>query len=379
MEEIEVNVTNLEDDNGINLQVELPQYPKKAKKRTKEIEKQLKKEKKLMSLNNACKVLILGTGDSGKSTVVRQIRLCNSVLFTGEEKEYFKKIIWENVYVSLKDLLRCAEMLGFTEKSQEYQENALFMKTFIFDKKKKSFDPNVVRVMTSLWEDHDIKETFKRKSELKNMHIQDTAINFFNELDRILDVNYIPTDQDIVLCRRQTCNITETVLAVPKLGTIKFYDVGGQKHLRNFWVPYFEDSHAILFIAALSCFDQNMAEEEGTNRMVDCISLFNIIVNNPSLQNITIVLFLNKVDLFKEKLKLTNVSDYFEDFKAPQSEKSAANFFIEKFKGTTTRQLKYIHLTTGTDSKLMKKIIGTVLTIITKLSLKASGLVEDSI
>lgn len=98
------------------------------------------------------------------------------------------------------------------------------------------------------------------------------------------------------------------------------------------WVPFFDDMDAIIFLAAISCFDQTLAEDATVNRLVrfepqtpklcsdhalfvaaqeDSVHLWKSIVSNPLLQNTKIVLFLNKCDIFKTKLKAgTRLANY---------------------------------------------------------------------
>ncbi|KAJ3200952.1 guanine nucleotide-binding protein subunit alpha [Clydaea vesicula] len=360
MDDIDVNATTLEDTDGIVLTQTLPLTPRKAKQRSTSINKQLKLDKKELYGKEIRKILILGSADSGKSTIIRQIRLSNSAAFTGEEKDFFKKIIWENICCSTKALVIGAEKLGIGIKSWDFLNDAILIKEYQFEKKKDLVEEEICTAIKRLWKDESLKECYRRRIEIPEALIQDTSIHFFNDLERIFDKKYAPTDQDIILCRKATFNITETTISSTS-GLLKFYDVGGQKHLRSFWVPYFEDSHAILFVAALSSFNQVMQEEDSLNRMVDSLELFKSISNNTLLVKCPIILFLNKIDLLLEKIKIVKVQDFFPEFKDPQSEKAVVNFFTKKFKDSTPRELNYIHYTTGTDSKLMAKINRNVL------------------
>ena len=54
-----------------------------------------------------------------------------------------------------------------------------------------------------------------------------------------------------------------------------------------------------------------MEEDSTVNQFVDSLVLFDSIVNNPLLKNSNVILFLNKIDLLKEKLKRdVKLSDY---------------------------------------------------------------------
>ena len=91
------------------------------------------------------------------------------------------------------------------------------------------------------------------------------------------------------------------------------YDVGGQRRLRKCWIPYFDKVHCIVFVTSLSCFDKYLAEDATINQMVDSLVLFEELSNHILLSKLEFVLFLNKKDLFKKKLKsgTANLSRWF--------------------------------------------------------------------
>lgn len=118
-------------------------------------------------------------------------------------------------------------------------------------------------------------------------------------------------------------------------GTIfEMYDVGGQRNERKKWIHCFDSVTAIIFVAALSEYDQVLFEDASTNRyvpilpkveegrrgcggsvwlmslclvwvgrMIEAINLFKEICNNRFFTNSSMLLFLNKKDLFAEKVR----------------------------------------------------------------------------
>lgn len=80
------------------------------------------------------------------------------------------------------------------------------------------------------------------------------------------------------------------------------YDVGGQRSQRRKWVYCFEDVRAVLFVVALSGYDMTLLEDTTVNRLEESLNLFEQIVNNRWFKEASFVLFLNKLDLFREKI-----------------------------------------------------------------------------
>jgi guanine nucleotide-binding protein subunit alpha len=87
-----------------------------------------------------------------------------------------------------------------------------------------------------------------------------TPFSFFHSLDRIFTPGWLPNNQDMLQARQQTTAIKETVF---KIGDVNFkmMDVGGQRSERRKWIHCFEDVQCLLFMVALSGYDQSLLED----------------------------------------------------------------------------------------------------------------------
>ncbi|KAJ3396772.1 hypothetical protein HDU92_001876 [Lobulomyces angularis] len=201
-----------------------------------------------------------------------------------------------------------------------------------------------------------------------------------DNLDRFVDPNFIPSDEDILKTRYRTTQISETKFHIDNL-IYRIYDVGGQRSLRLVWAPYFEgEIHAIQFIVSLASYDQQLVEAKNENRMIDSIELFKSICDNKLLEGVNFILFLNKIDLFERKILTSPIKDYFSDFEETNDDskklKNACRYFKNKFLccNSQTERKIYTHFTCGTDTALMKVTINAVRDIVTRLALQASGI-----
>ncbi len=66
----------------------------------------------------------------------------------------------------------------------------------------------------------------------------------------------------------------------------------------------FDSVTAILFLASASEFDQVLLEDGETNRVREALHIFESLVNFPGFADISFILFLNKMDLLEEKVRL---------------------------------------------------------------------------
>jgi len=94
----------------------------------------------------------------------------------------------------------------------------------------------------------------------------------------------------------------------------RMFDVGGQRSERKKWIHCFEGVTAIIFCVALSGYDLVLAEDEEMNRMIESMKLFDSICNNKWFVETSIILFLNKKDLFEEKIAKSPLTICFPEY-----------------------------------------------------------------
>jgi len=81
------------------------------------------------------------------------------------------------------------------------------------------------------------------------------------------------------------------------------FDVGGCRTLRKAWLPYFDNVNVIIFLSPVSVFDQRLEEDHSVNHLEDSIILWTSICPSKLLAKTQLILFLNKCDLLRWKLK----------------------------------------------------------------------------
>jgi len=122
---------------------------------------------------------------------------------------------------------------------------------------------DVADAIRSLWRDSAVQEAISRSREFQ---LNDSAIYYFNAIDRMASPSYLPSDQDILRSRVKTTGITETTFKVGDL-TYKLFDVGGQRSERKKWIHCFENVTALVFLVSLSEYDQMLYEDESVVRL----------------------------------------------------------------------------------------------------------------
>merc|ERR1711874_788879 len=195
------------------------------------------------------------------------------------------------------------------------------------------------------------------------------------------DEDYLPSDNDVLRARSMTTGIVTFPFEVRNKdgkGTFHFelIDVGGQRTERRKWIHCFEDVTAVLFIISLSDYNQTLYEDENTNRMQESEKVFGQMLNNFFFKNTSFIVFFNKVDLFREKLKTAPITIAYKDYLGKQDYDEALKFIRNKFLSHNKNRSREIYTfeTTATNTELVKNILVSVQGIVIMQILDHAGL-----
>jgi len=162
----------------------------------------------------------------------------------------------------------------------------------------------------------------------------------------------------------------------------EMYDVGGQRNERKKWIHCFDDVTAVIFVAALSEFDQVLFEDATTNRMTEAVQLFADICNNKYFVKSSMILFLNKKDLFEDKIKNIHIgsqpafADFDGVFGAPDYYDRGVKYFLTKFIEVNENpdgRVIYHLATCATDTKNVEIVFNSCKDIILRGNMQDTG------
>lgn len=313
------------------------------KKKNANIEKQIEEDRKQQQ--NHVKLLLLGAGESGKSTIAKQMKIIHLNGFNDEERLAFRSIIFSNVVGSIRVLVEATENLNvpIEEENRDCARRVLEEDYFNGE-----LTPQIAQDIKQLWADSGIQAVFNRSSEFQ---LNDSAEYYFLAIDRLASPSYTPSVQDILRSRAKTTGIIETEFFV---NNTKFtlVDVGGQRSERRKWMHCFQDVTAVIFCVAMSAYDQTLYEDETTNRTHEALKLFRDICNTKWFVDTAIILFLNKKDLFEKKIKKVPLTVCFPDYKGDNSYNDASKYIADQFlaQNENSNKLIYVHYTCATDT-----------------------------
>ncbi len=180
----------------------------------------------------------------------------------------------------------------------------------------------------ALWSDPAIKNTFDMRSSFQ---LTDTCAYLFERICAIGAPDYVPSYEDVLHVRARTTGIAETTFGMDGGARFRLMDVGGQKNERKKWINMFEKVTAVIFVVAMSEYDQFMFEDASTNRMQDALQLFADTCNLRWFEDTSIILFLNKNDIFQQKIKKIDLKCCFPDYTGGCNYERAYAWIRKKF------------------------------------------------
>lgn len=336
-------------------------------KQNADIDVGIRKDK--VRLASEIKLLLLGAGESGKSTVAKQMKILHLDGFSKEECDSYRSIIAANTVGSMRVLVKAAADMGFNISQENSEAAARICDDKLFTG---TLTPVYGRDIKALWEDEAIRSTFARSASFQ---LNDSAGYYFDAIDRLVQPDYLPTPQDVLRSRTKTTGIIETEFDLQG-AHFRMVDVGGQRSERKKWMYCFQDVTAAIFCVAMSEYDLNLYEDDRTNRMHESLKLFKEIANTKWFLTTSMILFLNKKDLFQEKIKKVDLTVAFSDYTGGLHYGAASAFIRNKFLAQCENPKKqvYVHETCATDTNNISVVFNAVKDIVLNQTLTEAGM-----
>lgn len=252
------------------------------------------------------KILLLGAGESGKSTLFKQMRiLYGKSTFSEKQRKNMIRTIQQNIIYNL------AQLIDKDPTKLEFSKE-----------------------LATLWSSEKVQQKYKLSTR-SAFQIQDN-LEYFMDADnfsRIIEQDYIPNDQDMLRTRVRTSGIVEESFEIDETQVL-MVDVGGQRNERRKWIHAFEDVDCILFVAAISEYDQVLFEDNSVQRLTESIDLFHKILTEKIFNSNGYILFLNKTDMLRRKLLSIPLRDDSKsrnmDYEGPTLDSIKSKFATEK-------------------------------------------------
>eukprot|EP00808_Paulinella_micropora_P009485 g39978.t1 len=317
------------------------------------------------------KLLLLGAGESGKSTLFKQMINIYGTGWSEKEKKGYIAIIFRNIVAAAEELSKQATDPtnttrwgeAYVLKDEESNKACQVIKEVKYDDggtTNAKIPPQLLDAVKQLWNDPVVKLVFSKASEYQ---LNDTSGYFLDKVDSVCAADYLPSDDDVLRAR-----------------------VRGQRNERKKWIHCFDNVTAVLFVASISSYNQKLYEDESVDRIDEEFNLFENICNSRWFKSTSIILFLNKSDLFREKIEKVPLVSVFgsvytewaesQNPRYPDAYSEGTSFLEAQFlsRNHYKKQI-YTHVTCATNKDNVEVVFNGVKDIVVRGALETAGLV----
>ena len=265
--------------------------------------RQAKKE----NIDTNIALVIVGTGGSGKSTVVKQFRAHFGSPYNIIERRTWASRIRSNI---LSDLLLCARRA----QRRVGQPGAPAVDQALIDALVAAPLGSIAEQVSAIKKALASSAVGCRCNDSIE-HFSAQMPYFHDHMDRIATEDYSASDQDILYCPSSTLGVTTYDFNAN--GTeFHVVDCGGQRSQRRKWLRFFSEATAVLFVSSLDDYWHAQSGDEQRNKLRESIETFAETINSKALQDRCVCLFLNKTDLLEDSLKTRPFRRFFPSFDA---------------------------------------------------------------
>ncbi|KAH7222431.1 G-protein alpha subunit-domain-containing protein [Fusarium oxysporum] len=308
-------------------------------KESRRIDQSLKDDSKLTQ--GEVKVAILGS--KTRKRVFEEMRLSagHPQCYTVSQLCIFRPIILGAVFESVQYL---AKKLLVDEAIREDPLRASLEDVLLGDKEEldldNGFEPWVVQIFRTIME-HPVTKALMAD---ETFVLPENVDYLLNQIERITQDDYIPTDSDAISCTTPLPGCVEAAFNMGQL-TMRLTDPGNATVSRTKLFSQLETATAVIYVFDLSSsFSEALIQYEST-------------VNSHWLRNSSIIVMFNNLKGFAKRLAEAPLSDGFPDYAGRDDEIGAMHYILSRIKPLTQPDLQfYAHFTNGVydDGDLLK-------------------------
>jgi len=356
------------------------------------------------------KILLLGPGMSGKTTLFKQMKKLHGTQLTQNEIYMCYPFLIKNLIESFRKLCIYSDILAEQQQQQPLppidenadteNDTACPQSTRVSEENRairdycaklndrSRFDAELYDKFKRLLEDKGIQQTLRQRY---TFILNDNFDYLVSRMHLLCKRDYVVTFDDYLHVKQRTVGLQQLTFVLPsKTGLHReFYhvhDAGGQRSERRKWVHILEGADAFMFVAAISGYNQTLWEEVSYNRLREAVHLFRRVYHMDILRSAHVILFLNKYDLFEKKIAHFPFRQHFPEYQGNETAELVKEYIVNMFKKQmdvryalpqnqhpAVERALYVHTTCATDTNCVNKVFELTRDIIVLKSLTAVG------
>ncbi|KAH8888107.1 guanine nucleotide binding protein, alpha subunit [Thozetella sp. PMI_491] len=292
------------------------------RKRSEAIDRLLEDDSK--RLRREIRILLLGS--ESKAEIVKQMKMNHAKGYSEKELQSYRPTIFTYVCECAGVVASAIRQFGMAPKSDPIWGHTDYISTYVLDPKPYGLDPKFMAALELIRHSPDYAKLMNHSE----FHLPDSAEYFFSDLGRIAADDYLPNDMDIMQTRTNTTGIADVQFQMGSI-SIHMFDIANQWSNRKKWIHYFESIKSVIFVVDLDTYDQVQLEDCSRNKMLESLMQFDSVVNSKWFADTSIILLLNNVTQFKDKLQRSPLGNYFPDYSGGDDINKGGKYILLRF------------------------------------------------
>jgi hypothetical protein len=284
---------------------------------------------KYKEVDKAPLIGILGSRESGKSTIARHIHARFQYQFSCPESILMKNrgLVFATIIDTMQKLIKACETYDILFETQELDDSAQRIM-----KANKNLDTIMSVYNEDLFEDiYQIYSLPAIQNLIEDRYkygitVPDGGIKLLSRLKKNRPEARSGIT-DFLCCSQPTLDIHIPIETKTKYGIA---DCSGLPTIRERWTELTQHNLVLIFFV-VSLSDYDIPWRDQSNRLQHALELFEQTVNSPEFRKIPFFLLFNKTDIFIEKIKFKNLTIAFPDYNGRTDYDSMVPFIRDKF------------------------------------------------
>eukprot|EP00455_Lapot_gusevi_P038559 TRINITY_DN4322_c0_g5_i2.p1 TRINITY_DN4322_c0_g5~~TRINITY_DN4322_c0_g5_i2.p1 ORF type:complete len:349 (+),score=59.66 TRINITY_DN4322_c0_g5_i2:103-1149(+) len=278
------------------------------------------------------RALLLGTFDSGKTTLSTQLEVRYGGECPEETRLEWIPAIHGRIYTDIYNALRIWQDMK-EEPLHEKLQPAIDV--FQSPKPPRSESGRLPQALCDhirqLWADPTFHASFQRFSRNHPAGVvQYFAAYFLEHADRIFQPRYIPSIDDIIRVQLRSYDVCEASCTYRPTTKLVVHTGTGLKDQTKKWNSLYQHQFAVVaFVVALGDYDMVLGEHDPTNRLHAALDLFEQVCALPHFANTPLLLVFNKLDVFYQKITRIPLTKCFPEYAGAPNDSLACREYVQ--------------------------------------------------
>ncbi|KAF2020704.1 guanine nucleotide-binding protein-like protein alpha-3 subunit [Aaosphaeria arxii CBS 175.79] len=295
-------------------------------------------EEDAASLRRETKLVLMGSVNSGKELIMRQMKVLYADGYPREERMGYRYAVRSTIRLLIHAMIDLLRDTGISLPKELHRNFAVLLDE-VENTDIGTITPDAVRAVTRIWNSNEFSTLYVKNFEID---FPQYTPYFAQDIERIADVDYIPSEADIIRLNHSMGGIKELRFTWDDM-SVHLFNISGYipDQFRKRWFHQLEGASALIFTVDISTYDRPYLGQSAESQLLSDFATFESWANSPKFFGASIVLLLNNFTRFREKLQHSPMQTFFEDYTPDDEdpETAARQYILKRFKELNRNRL----------------------------------------